>query len=161
MKVVLWRIVDPVPFSWSLHKQINQLHIYNASSEIFTAVVRAQSMFCAHFWFKFVSFCLFVYFSLFYCIFWHYSWFVYAFSGVSQVFQGSYLHVTALSKGAFTLTRFIICISWFIMFIALCIFLFCVTCYLHLIFKSLSASVTRADHPASEENSMMSSHALP
>jgi hypothetical protein len=36
---------------------------------------------------------------------------LHVFSGVSQVFQGSYLHVTALSKGAFTLTRFIICIS--------------------------------------------------
>jgi hypothetical protein len=61
--------------------------------------VHAQSMFCAHFLFKFVSFlCLFisVYFIAF---FWHYSWFVCALSGVSQVLQGSYLHLIVYKQG--------------------------------------------------------------
>jgi hypothetical protein len=110
-----------------------------------------ENVLCSFFNFNLCHF-LFVYFSLLYCIFYilrnlfmcflslagNLSWYFQEFQVVSRVtFARNSLHARLHSRWHNFIVHRIIYISIF------------VTCYLHWIFKSLSASVTRADHSAS------------
>jgi hypothetical protein len=131
--------------------------------------VRVQNIFCAHLLSHICVIVLLVYFILFSFIFWYYWWIVYLFSWVLQVILSCkcisrvlHLHVIVYMQGCIYVDPiYYLCISWFINVHCIMHF-FCYTCQfvhlqwfafkvyaLHLIFKSLSASVIRADHPPS------------
>jgi hypothetical protein len=166
---VLYAIYRVSIKSFSDYKHLLQGNYVKYKHIFFTITVHAQSMFCDHFLFKFVSFFVWLFqFILFHfltsfviclCIF-------RSFTSVARViFTRNSVHARVhLRWPALLFVSELFQCSLHFVFFAICSLAMIAFNFnvLRIAFhiKSLSASVTRADHPASQENSMMSSHAL-